>query len=89
MGLGNVGGFAPEEAASGASGPHAVNAMVEIKTALKREFFTVTILISGRGQLVIFEAISQSLFRKLADAGLRNLVDEGNIIRNLPLGNLA
>ena len=52
-------------------------------------FFIVSILVSNSGQLVIFEAITQSLFRKLANAGLRNLVNKHHVIRNLPFSNLA
>jgi hypothetical protein len=48
----------------------------------------VSILVSRRRQLVIFEAISQSLFGKLADAGLGNLVNEDNIVGNLPFSDL-
>src|SRR5439155_24134419 len=44
---------------------------------------------SSRWQRVTLELASQILFGKLADAGLRDLVDEHDIVRQPPLGHLV
>ena len=70
------------------SAPQLTIKIVATIAELTRKFLIMSILASCRGQLVIFEAISQSLFRKLANAGLGNLVNEDNIVGNLPFSDL-